>query len=341
MTPKTMENPFAYEDAWHREGFSVICGVDEAGRGPLAGDVYAAAVILPPDFDPTGLNDSKKLTEKRREALYERIIQEAAAYCVATASPEEIDELNILEASLLAMRRAIDGLSIRPDLAMIDGNQCRGFQIPARCIVGGDGKSASIAAASILAKVSRDRSMVEMAARYPGYGFEKHKGYPTAAHYEAIGRLGILPVHRKSFLKKLHTPKPAVDPVERGRYGEDVAARYLESHGYTILDRNWHSGTDGELDIVAQLNGAIVFVEVKQRKDSLRGLAIEAVTPTKQKKLILASTAWLEQHACKLPARMDVIEVYTGTPQDSAFGPTYPRPEIRHIRDAFAPRSIY
>ena len=337
MTPKTLENPFAYEEAFHQEGFSVICGVDEAGRGPLAGDVYAAAVILPPDFDPTGLNDSKKLTEKRREALYERIIREASAYCIATASPAEIDELNILEASLLAMRRAIDGLSVKPDLALIDGNQSRGFQLAARCIIGGDGKSASIAAASILAKVSRDRHMVSLAETYPGYGFEKHKGYPTAAHYEAIGKLGILPIHRKSFLKKLSTPKTEVDPIERGRYGEDAAARYLESHGYRILDRNWYSA-DGELDIVAQLEGMIVFVEVKQRKHSLYQTAVEAVTPSKQKKLILTSQAWLQAHECSLPARMDVIEVYTGMPQDSPFGPTYPRPEIRHIRDAFAPR---
>ena len=166
-----LENPWLYESEAHNEGFSVVCGVDEAGRGPLAGDVFAAAVILPPDFDTAGLDDSKKLTEKRREALFARITASAVAYAVATASPEEIDRHNILNASLLAMRRAIEALSLAPDFVLVDGGTIRGFTFPARPVVGGDGLCASIAAASVLAKVSRDRTMLEMAETYPQYGF--------------------------------------------------------------------------------------------------------------------------------------------------------------------------
>ena len=188
------------ESSLHAEGFERICGVDEAGRGPLAGPVCAAAVILPPDFALPGLNDSKKLSEKKRELLFPMIQEKAVAWSVAFASVEEIEELNILRATFLAMNRAISGLDPRPDLALIDGNQNREIAMPSRTVVHGDARCACIAAASILAKVSRDRLMVELAKHYPQYGFEKHKGYGTKAHYEALRAYGPSPVHRPSFL---------------------------------------------------------------------------------------------------------------------------------------------
>jgi len=193
-------------EQWNK-GFSVLCGVDEAGAGPLAGPVYAAAVILPRELDIPGLNDSKQLTEKRREALYDIITARAEAWSVARAETEEIDGLNILNARMLAMQRAIDGLSVKPDLALIDGNRDRGsrcaVETPHITIVKGDGKSASIAAASILAKVSRDRFVSrELDALYPQYGFARHKGYGTKRHYAALDEYGPCPAHRKSFLKK-------------------------------------------------------------------------------------------------------------------------------------------
>ncbi|MBQ7940603.1 MAG: ribonuclease HII [Clostridia bacterium] len=181
----------------------VIAGTDEAGRGPLAGPVVAAACILPPDFLPEGLDDSKKLTEKKRETLFDIITESAVAYCIASASPEEIDHYNILEASLLAMRRALAGLSVQPDLVLVDGCINRGFTIPARAIVSGDALSPSIAAASILAKVTRDRMCLDMDAQYPQYGFAKHKGYPTPAHKLTVFEHGPCPYHRRSFLSFL------------------------------------------------------------------------------------------------------------------------------------------
>ena len=181
----------------------LVCGIDEAGRGPLAGPVCAAAVILPPDWEPEGLNDSKKLSPGRRDALYEEITAKAAAWFVAFATEKEIDEVNILQATFLAMRRAMAGLKPAPDFALVDGNRDPGLGIPTRCEVKGDGRYACIAAASILAKVSRDRWMDEMDALYPQYGFLRHKGYPTKAHYEALARFGPCPIHRRSFLKKV------------------------------------------------------------------------------------------------------------------------------------------
>ena len=180
-------------------GYTVICGVDEAGRGPLAGPVYAAAVVLPFGAEIPGLDDSKKLTEKIREKLFDEIISTAGDYGVAFADHKEIDELNILNATYLAMNRAIESLKTAPDIALIDGNRSAGIHVNNMCIVGGDGKSASIAAASILAKVSRDRYMLEMAAKYPQYGFEKHKGYGTKLHYERLKEHGPSEIHRLTF----------------------------------------------------------------------------------------------------------------------------------------------
>ncbi len=193
---------FEYDSAV-RNDFPIICGIDEAGRGPLAGDVYAAAVIFDENVVIEGLNDSKKLTEKKRELLYDEIIAKAKAYCVATATVAEIEEVNILQATLLAMRRALEGVGIIPDIVLVDGNRDPILGVNTQTVVKGDGLSASIAAASILAKVSRDRYMAEIAEKYPEYQFAKHKGYGTKLHNEMILKYGPSPVHRMSFLKKL------------------------------------------------------------------------------------------------------------------------------------------
>lgn len=186
------------------KGYKSVCGVDEAGRGPLAGPVCAAAVILPEGVIIEGVNDSKKLSEKKRESLFDVIREQALSYSIAYATVDEIEEINILNATMLAMRRAIDGLDIKVDYAMIDGNKIPPIDIDAECIVKGDAKSMSIACASILAKVSRDRLLYKYAEEYPMYGFDKHKGYGTKVHREAILKYGPCPYHRKSFLKKLY-----------------------------------------------------------------------------------------------------------------------------------------
>ncbi len=203
MPEKTIPT-YEYEHKAYDSGFKCVCGIDEAGRGPLAGPVFAAAVVLPVDCEIPGLNDSKKLTEKKREALFEVIIEKAVAYSVASASEKEIDEINILNATYLAMNRAFDGLSVKPDMALIDGNREPGVDAMQKTVVKGDSKSMSIAAASILAKVSRDRYMLEIAKLYPQYEFQKHKGYGTKLHYERIREHGISDVHRKTFLKVIH-----------------------------------------------------------------------------------------------------------------------------------------
>lgn len=194
---------YSIENEYREKGFNVICGVDEAGRGPLAGPVYAAAVILPSDCVIEGLNDSKKLTEKKREALFDEIKEKALAYGIASADEKEIDEINILNATFLAMKRAIASLSVRPDLALIDGNQKPHTDIEEVTVIKGDAKSMSIAAASVLAKVSRDRFMLEMAEKYPQYEFARHKGYGTKLHYEKIAQYGVCDIHRRTFLKKI------------------------------------------------------------------------------------------------------------------------------------------
>ncbi len=196
-----------FEQKYLDAGYKLICGVDEAGRGPLAGPVCAAAVILPPNIDIPGLNDSKKLSDKKRRELFPIICEKAIAYGIAFATHEEIDEINILQATYLAMERAIGQLKPKADFALIDGNRAKDFGIPLETVVGGDGRSASIAAASVLAKVTRDNYMMEMAEKYPEYGFEIHKGYGTKAHYAALTQLGPSPIHRTTFLKKFYGEK--------------------------------------------------------------------------------------------------------------------------------------
>ena len=194
---------FYYEKEARNAGFQLVCGVDEAGRGPLAGPVFAAAVILPDQVELQGINDSKKLSEKKRELLFDQIVEKAAAYSVASADEKEIDQINISNATFLAMKRAVQGLSLRPDMVLVDGDRLPQLPMASKAIVKGDALSISIAAASILAKVSRDRVMVKLSEEYPEYGFEKHKGYPTVLHREAILKYGVLPIHRRSFLKKI------------------------------------------------------------------------------------------------------------------------------------------
>ena len=200
-------NMWEIEDSFYADGVNVICGVDEAGRGPLAGPVCAAAVILPPHLEIPGLTDSKKLTDKKRPELYPIIKEQAIAYGIGMASEQEIDEINILQATFLAMQRALDQLNIKPDLALIDGNREKDFGIPVKTVVKGDSLSMNIAAASILAKVTRDDLMVKLAEEYPQYGFEIHKGYGTKAHYAALTVHGPSPIHRMTFLKKFYGEK--------------------------------------------------------------------------------------------------------------------------------------
>ena len=244
-----------YERAAWREGAETVCGVDEAGAGPLMGPVYAAAVILPRELDIPGLNDSKKLTEKKREALYEIITAQAAAWSVARVEAAEIDEMDILNARMLVMQRAIDGLSLRPELALIDGNRDHGsryaIETPHCLIVGGDGKSASIAAASILAKVSRDRYVAEVLDKqYPQYQFAKHKGYGTKLHYQMLDRYGPCPEHRETFLKKWEARRRGCDPPGRkpgrGRSGPLSAAKRLYAAGKPVALQIRGVGSGGQ-----------------------------------------------------------------------------------------------
>lgn len=206
---KTDENIdwLLYENSAMSNGYDIVCGVDEAGRGPLAGPVCAAAVILPQGHIIEGVNDSKKLTEKKREMLFDKIIEEALDYSIAIATPEEIDEINILQATFLAMNRAVAGLKTEPDFVMVDGNREPPISYPVQTIVKGDGKSMSIAAASILAKVTRDRYMVEIAEKYPQYQFEKHKGYGTKLHYQMLDEHGPCEIHRQTFLRTWYEKK--------------------------------------------------------------------------------------------------------------------------------------
>ncbi len=200
-------NMWEIENNYFAQGITVICGVDEAGRGPLAGPVCAAAVILPKNLELPGLNDSKKLTDKKRRELFPLIKEQATAYGIGLASEQEIDEINILQATYLAMERALTQLTVRPELALIDGNRSKDFGVPVQTVVKGDSLSASIAAASILAKVTRDDIMLELAKEYPQYGFDIHKGYGTKAHYAALTELGPSPIHRMTFLKKFYGNK--------------------------------------------------------------------------------------------------------------------------------------
>jgi len=336
-------------------GFEAVCGIDEAGRGPLAGPVFAAAVILPAGLDLPGLDDSKKLSGKTRERLYGEIVEKALAYGIASAGHEEIDELNILNATFLAMNRAFDAMGAKPSIALIDGNRDPKIRCRAKCVVGGDWKSASIAAASILAKVARDRHMLGMAETYPQYGFEKHKGYGTELHFEKLREFGPSEIHRLSFLKKWMAangePKGAgASPVgglqaygggpgkskedpratarERGKWGEKQALEYLKGKGYIEVKEGFRTRF-GEIDLIVENSEYLVFAEVKLRKSSAFAYAREFVGREKQRKITATANLWLASHKTKLQPRFDVVEVYAPDGEGTE------SPEIVHIENAF------
>ena len=315
-------NLFEYDESLNIDR---LCGIDEAGRGPLAGPVFAAAVILPKGCVIDGLNDSKKLSEKKREQLFDEITDKAVAYCVASASVEEIDEINILQATFLAMKRAVNGLSVKPDLCLVDGNQNPQVGIHSRLVVKGDATSACIAAASILAKVSRDRYMLDLAKQYPQYQLEKHKGYGTKLHCDLIYEYGVSEIHRKSFMKKILDRK---GQPTKGEIGENAVASYLEEQGYDIIGQNYHSRY-GEIDIIAEQGNIIAFVEVKARGPKSKGAPAEAVTLAKQKKILQTALLYLQETQSTLQPRFDVIEIYA--PQ----GMETRKPELNHLEDAF------
>ena len=336
---------FEQEAVRHAGGRGPVCGVDEAGRGPLAGPVAAAAVILPEDLVLPWLNDSKKVTPKRREVLYDQIREQAAAWAVVMIPPERIDEINILQATYEAMRQAVGQLSVRPGVLVNDAVTIPGVDILQIPVIKGDAKCISVAAASILAKVTRDRYMEKMDSVYPVYGFAGHKGYGTKAHCQAIAAHGPSPIHRLSFLGKILEGTPYARTVKRGESGpapdgdrpvpvrpssgrqtglrgEEEAVRYLERRGVRILARNFRD-RNGEIDIIGEQDGVLLFFEVKYRSSSRYGDPAEAVTAEKQKNICRTALYYLNRtgRGTSLPVRFDVI----GVTDDG----------IRWIRDAF------
>ncbi|MBQ2945844.1 MAG: ribonuclease HII [Clostridia bacterium] len=300
-----MADMWQYEKEAMSYNYKLIAGIDEAGRGPLCGPVCAAAVILPFEVDIPGLNDSKKLTEKKREELYPQIIEKAVAYGVAFATPEEIDELNILNATFLAMRRAVDMLSVRPDILFVDGNRIRNQEIEAKLIVKGDSLSASIAAASIVAKVTRDRYMTELSEQYPEYMLSKHKGYPTAEHYEILAKYGVAPFYRKSFLKNIDRAK---SKAEHGKAGEEAACRHLTEKGFEIVERNYRF-KKSEIDIIAKKDNGLFAVEVKTRSSEKYGRPADFVTDAQQERIIEAARHYRAERYPEYSLHYDIIEV--------------------------------
>lgn len=291
-------------------GDFLICGVDEAGRGPLAGDVIAAAVILDRSNPIDGINDSKKLSSKKRELLYDKIIENALSYGIGVASVKEIDQINILNATFLAMLRAVQKLHIRPQLAIVDGNHNPTLGIHSKCFIKGDGKSASIAAASILAKVFRDRYMIEMSRKYTQYQFNKHKGYPTKLHYELIHVNGLCEIHRKSFLNNILLSKHSYN---LGKQGEIYATNQLVSLGYQILDQNYLC-EHGELDIICKNMDTLICVEVKTRTKGCLQLPCEAVNQTKKTKLINTAMHYITKfNMTSYNIRFDVVSIISSS----------------------------
>jgi len=301
---------WTFEEKLRRCGFTSIAGVDEAGRGPLAGPVFAASVILPSDMDILGIDDSKKLTEKVREKVYEKIIKESLAYSISSSSVQEIDRLNILNATILAMDRSIKSLNIVPDFVLIDGNINVELPCKSQCIIKGDSQSVSIAAASILAKVTRDRYMSDLhnsSEKFCLYCWDKNKGYPTQEHYEKIRKFGPCEHHRKSF----NLYRDLNLNVKIGKYGEDKAVEYLQSLGNKVIERNYRCKY-GEIDIIFYDNSSkdLVFTEVKTRSNNKFGIPSEAVNSSKLAKIKNTVMFYLkETENYDIPHRIDVIEI--------------------------------
>ena len=300
-----MADLWEYEKEAAEYNYNIIAGIDEAGRGPLCGPVCAAAVILPFGLEIEGLNDSKKLSEKKREELYNIIVEKAVSYGVAFATPEEIDEINILNATFLAMRRAVDMLTVRPDILFVDGNRIKNQEIEAKLIVKGDSKSANIAAASIIAKVTRDRYMLELDKQYPQYNLKKHKGYGTPEHYEAIKKYGIAPFYRKSFLKNIERD---VIKKQNGKRGEQAAINYLIKEGYEIIETNYRDGHN-EVDIIALKDNTLSFVEVKTRKNTKYGRPADMVSDEQQDRIIETAFKYRKEKHPEKKVRFDIMEV--------------------------------
>ncbi len=321
-----LEEILTYERGCWEAGYELVAGIDEVGRGPLAGPVVAAAVILPKECKIEGVNDSKKLSAKKREELYDIILEKALSYGIGIVSNERIDEINILQATYEAMRDALSQLSPKADYILADAVTIPRVSTPQRGIIKGDAKSMSIGAASIVAKVYRDRLMEAFDEVYPGYGFGANKGYGSAEHIEGIKKLGITPIHRKTFVKNF-LPQDGDTTTDKGNRGEALAAKQMEKMGYEILERNFHA-LKGEIDIIAKKDSYIVFTEVKYRKNEAMGSPAEAVNHWKQQHIIRAAKAYMAQNCLEemgYDFRFDVAEVLTNE------GKTY----FRYTEDAF------
>lgn len=321
-----LEEILTYERGLWEAGYDLVAGIDEVGRGPLAGPVVAAAVILPKECKIEGVNDSKKLSAKKREELYDIILEKAVSYGIGVVSNERIDEINILQATYEAMREALSQLKPKAEYILADAVTIPMVSTPQRGIIKGDAKSMSIGAASIVAKVYRDRMMEAYEKVYPGYGFASNKGYGAAEHIEGIRKQGITPIHRKTFVKNF-LPQDGDTATDKGHRGEVLAAKQMEKMGYEILERNFHA-LKGEIDIIAKKDNVIVFTEVKYRKNEEMGTPAEAVNHWKQQHIIRAAKAYIAQK-CLMEMgydfRFDVAEVLTSE------GKTY----FRYTEDAF------
>ncbi|MBQ7759304.1 ribonuclease HII [Anaerotignum sp.] len=321
-----LEEILTYERGCWDAGYELVAGIDEVGRGPLAGPVVAAAVILPKGCKIEGVNDSKKLSAKKREELYDIILEKAVSYGIGVVSNERIDEINILQATYEAMRDALSQLSPRADYILADAVTIPMVSTPQKGIIKGDAKSMSIGAASIIAKVYRDRMMEAFDEVYPGYGFAANKGYGSAEHIEGIKKLGITPIHRKTFVKNF-LPQDGETTTDKGHRGEAIAAKQMEKMGYEILERNFHA-LKGEIDIIAKKDTYIVFTEVKYRKNEEMGTPAEAVNHWKQQHIIRAAKAYIAQNCLEqlgYDFRFDVAEVLNND------GKVY----FRYTEDAF------
>ena len=321
-----LEEILLYERGLWSAGYDLVAGIDEVGRGPLAGPVVAAAVILPKECKIEGVNDSKKLSAKKREELYDVILEKAVSYGIGVVSNERIDEINILQATYEAMREALSQLKPRAEYILADAVTIPMVSTPQKGIIGGDGKSMSIGAASIVAKVYRDRLMEAYDAAYPGYGFASNKGYGAAEHIAGIKKQGITPIHRKTFLKSL-LPQQGDTAVDKGQRGEALAAKQMERMGYKILERNFHA-LKAEIDIIAKKENTIVFTEVKYRQNEEMGTPAEAVDYRKQQNILRAAKVYIAQNCLMEQGydfRFDVAEVLNSE------GRTY----FRYTEDAF------
>lgn len=321
----TVSDRFEFEKTVaESRGFASWCGTDEAGRGPLAGPVYAAAVYLG-DAQISGLDDSKKLSAKKRDLLFDEIC-EKTVWSIRSVSAREIDETDILSAAQKAMREAVADVAARCGCegVLVDGNIARGFPLPSVCVVGGDAKCASIAAASILAKVARDRDLVRMEEQYPGYGFAQHKGYGTKAHYAALDELGPCAEHRMTFLKKYFAAKGEKPAPSRGEMGENEALNYFKKKGYKLAEKNFRTRF-GEIDLIVTNREYVVFAEVKLRRSADFAAGAEFVDSRKQERVRTAAQEWLQQHDCALQPRFDAVIIYDGEKGKS----------LEHIENAF------